>query len=76
VSQKISFIYKIYLKYINAEACCALPFDTDLAIRSEIRRNSVWNVFLTWLEVERFFLHYASDNASHTIGVEYLGEGQ
>jgi len=53
---QISYIYKLYLKGINA--CCAQAFTTVLAIPSEIseEQNSVCNAFPTWLETERFFL--------------------
>ena len=43
-------------RYTLPKAYCALVFDTVLAIgRSE--KNNVWNVFPTWSEVQRFFLH-------------------
>ena len=51
---QISYIYKMYLKGIKA--CCAQPFATVLAIRSEISEEQCLKRIPTWLEAERFFL--------------------
>jgi len=63
-------IYKMH-----PTASCAPAFNTVLAVRSEIRRSNVWNVFPTWLEAERFLWHYKKWQLSNpAVGVEWIGK--